>query len=102
MGLGSSGSHHASSAVPMALCCLRFANLRPAPFGPSRRGDRMPFTYTLEHEDGSPAEPPTFATAMRTGAPATRFARRGRALRVVEIRPGPEPDGDPVLVVETA
>ncbi len=24
----------------------------------------MPFTFTLKHKDGSPAEPPTFATAV--------------------------------------
>jgi hypothetical protein len=27
---------------------------------------------------------------------------RDRTLRVVEIKPGPEPDGDPVLVLEAA
>ena len=63
----------------------------------------MPFTYTLEHEDGSPAEPPTFATAVPNWKPGDTIPLGGgRALRVVEIRPGPEPDGDPVLVVETA
>jgi hypothetical protein len=31
----------------------------------------MPFTFTLEHEDGSPAEPPTFSTAVPKGVPAT-------------------------------
>jgi hypothetical protein len=33
-------------------------------FGPNRDEEGpMAFTYTLEHEDGSPAEPPTFSTA---------------------------------------
>jgi hypothetical protein len=67
------------------------------------RRDRMPFTYTLEHEDGSPAEPPTFSTAIPNWSPGdTVPLGNSRTLRVVEIRPGSEPGGDPVLVVEAA
>jgi hypothetical protein len=62
----------------------------------------MAFTFTLEHEDGSPAEPPTFATAVPNWSPGDTIpVGNGRALRVVEIRPGSDPDGDPVLVVES-
>jgi hypothetical protein len=63
----------------------------------------MAFTYTLEYEDGSPAEPPTFVTAVpnwRTGD--TIPLRKGRTLRVIGTRAGAEPDDDEVLVVEDA
>jgi hypothetical protein len=38
-----------------------------APFGPNRqrKGRPMAFTYKLEHEDGTPVDPPT----LDTGAP---------------------------------
>jgi hypothetical protein len=49
------------------------------------------FTFRLEHEDGSPADPPTFHTAVPLGA--------GRTLRVIEVRPEAS-DENPVLVVE--
>ena len=71
------------------------------PFGPSRRGDRIPFTFTLEHEDGSLAEPHTFATAVPNWSPGDTIPLGGyRTLRVVEVRDGSDPDDDPVLVVE--
>jgi hypothetical protein len=38
----------------------------------------MPFTYTLELEDASPAEPSTFSTAVPNWSPATP-SRSGRA-----------------------
>jgi hypothetical protein len=61
----------------------------------------MSFTFTLEHEDGSPAEPPTLRTAVPNWGPGDTIPLGGdRTLRVVEIRPGSEPDADPVLVVE--
>jgi hypothetical protein len=63
----------------------------------------MPFTFSLEHEDGSPAEPLTFSTAVPNWRPGDTIPLGGnRTLCVVDIRPGPEPDGDPVLVVEAA
>jgi hypothetical protein len=49
------------------------------------------FTFRLEHEDGSPADPLTFHTAVPLGA--------GRTLRVIEVRPEAS-DENPVLVVE--
>jgi hypothetical protein len=63
----------------------------------------MSFTFTLEHEDGSPAEPPTLATAVPNWNPGDTIPLgNDRTLRVVEIRPGSDPDSDPVLVVESA
>jgi hypothetical protein len=65
------------------------------------RRDRMLFTYTLEHEDGSPAEPTTFHTAVSSWHPGDTIPLgAGRTLRVITTRDGLEPDGDPVLVVE--
>jgi hypothetical protein len=62
----------------------------------------MPF-FTLEHQDGSPAEPRTFATAVPNLKPGDTIPLgNDRTLRVIEIRPGPEPNDDPVLVVEAA
>jgi hypothetical protein len=61
------------------------------------------FLYRLEQEDGTPADPPTLRTAVpdwRSGD--TIPLGPGRTLRVIEARPGTEPDEDPVLVVETA
>jgi len=61
----------------------------------------MSFTFTLEQEDGSPTEPPTLATAVPNWTPGDTIPLGNHlTLRVVEIRPGSEPDGDPVLVVE--
>jgi hypothetical protein len=63
----------------------------------------MPFTFTLENEDGSPAEPSTFATAVPNWRPGDTIPLgKDRTLRVIEVRNGSEPDGDPVLVVEAA
>ena len=61
----------------------------------------MSFTYALEHEDGSPAEPPTFRTAVPTWNPGDTIPLgHDRTLRVIEVRHGANPDEDPVLVVE--
>lgn len=61
----------------------------------------MTFTFKLEHEDGTPADPPTFRTAAPTWrAGDTIPLGRREKLRVIEVRPGREPDADPVLVVE--
>jgi hypothetical protein len=63
----------------------------------------MAFTYKLEQEDGTPADPPTFRTAVPTWSPGDTIPLgRDRTLRVVETRRGPEPDEDPVLVVRSA
>jgi hypothetical protein len=63
----------------------------------------MAFTYKLEQQDGTPADPATHRTAVPTWrAGDTIPLGNDRALRVVDTRPGEEPDGDPVLVVEAA
>jgi hypothetical protein len=60
------------------------------------------FTFSLEHEDGSPAEPPTISSAVPNWSPGDTIPLGSRTLRVVEVRPGSEPEADPVLVVEAA
>jgi hypothetical protein len=61
----------------------------------------MPFAYKLQRKDGSPAEPPTFKTAVPNWGPGDIIPLgQGRTLRVIEIRPDSEHDVDPVLVVE--
>jgi hypothetical protein len=61
------------------------------------------FTFTLEYEDGSPADPPTLASAVPNWGPGDTIPLgHDRTLRVIEIRPGPEPDDVTVLVVEAA
>ena len=76
------------------------------PFGPNRqrKGKQMAFTYRLEYEDGTSADPPTLDdVAAPTWRPGETIALgRDRALRIIDSRPGREPDEDPVLVVETA
>jgi hypothetical protein len=63
----------------------------------------MAFTYKLVLEDGSPADPPTLELAAPTWRPDETIALgRDKTLRVIDTRPGLEPDDDPVLVVETA
>jgi hypothetical protein len=61
----------------------------------------MAFTFKLEHEDGSSADPPTLHTAIPNWSPGDTIPLgRDRALRVVEVRV--DPDGKSVLVVEPA
>jgi hypothetical protein len=58
------------------------------------------FTFTLEHEDGTPADPPTLKVAVPNWAPGDTIPLgRGRTLRVVEIVVSNE-DEPPVLIVE--
>jgi hypothetical protein len=60
------------------------------------------FTFRLEHEDGTPADPPTFHTAVpnwQTGDTIPLGA--GSALRVIAIRAN-DADQPPALVVEAA
>jgi hypothetical protein len=63
----------------------------------------MAFIFKLEQEDGTPADPPSLDTAVPNwSAGDTIPLGRGRTLRVIDIRPGREPDDYPVLVVESA
>jgi hypothetical protein len=63
----------------------------------------MAFAYKLEHEDETPADPPTFQTAVPAWQPGDTIPLgRDRILHVIGTRPGREPDEDPVLVVKSA
>jgi len=67
-----------------------------------RKGDRTAFTYKLELEDGAPADPPTFKTAVPNWKAGHVIPLGGgRALRVVAVRDD-DADQPPALVVEDA
>lgn len=59
----------------------------------------MAFTYKLEQQDGTPAEPPTLKTAVPDWRPGDTVPLGGRTLRVVEVRDD-DADQVPALVVE--
>jgi hypothetical protein len=46
----------------------------------------MAFAYRLEHEDGTPAEPPTFRSAVPNWHAGDVIPLVHRSLRVVEVR----------------
>jgi hypothetical protein len=59
------------------------------------------FTFRLELEDGTPADPPVLHTAVPNwSAGDTIPLGADTVLRVVEIREAAELDEEPVLVVE--
>ena len=59
----------------------------------------MAFTFKLEHEDGTPADPPTLHAAVPNWRPGETIPLGAdRTLRVIEIRPGKDEN---VLVVES-
>jgi hypothetical protein len=63
----------------------------------------MTVTYKLEHPDGTPVDPPTFASSAGTSWDVGDPLYLGRrTLRVVATRLDEDSDGDPVsvLVVE--
>jgi hypothetical protein len=58
------------------------------------------FAYKLEHEDGTPADPPTFKAAVPNWRPGDTIPLgREMTLRVIDTRLRENPDGDPVLVL---
>jgi hypothetical protein len=57
------------------------------------------FTYRLELEDGTPADPPTFETATPTWGIGDTIPLGRRLLRVVRVRDD-DADQPPVLIVE--
>ena len=60
----------------------------------------MAFTYRLEKEDGTPADPPVLHTAVPTWSVGDTIPLgNDRTLRVIGIRDAATPDGDAVLVV---
>ena len=61
----------------------------------------MAFTFKLEHEDGTPADPPVLQTAVPNWkADDTIPLSADRSLRVVAVRSGQDPAEDVVLVVK--
>ena len=62
----------------------------------------LSFVFKLELADGTPAEPPTFKTAVPNWRVGDTIPLGGRTLRLVDVLPAFEPDGDPVSVVEPA
>jgi hypothetical protein len=63
----------------------------------------MAFDFELRKTDGTPASPPTFASAVPNwSAGDVIHLGPGRVLRVVSVRPPDDPIGDPILVVEPA
>ena len=59
----------------------------------------MAFMFRLEQEDGSPADPPTFKTALPNWTAGDTIPLGRRTLRVVAIRDD-DADQAPALVVE--
>ena len=57
------------------------------------------FTFKLEKEDGTPAEPATLARGSSELESRRPNPSGARTLRVVEVRPVSGPLDDPVLVV---
>jgi hypothetical protein len=66
---------------------------------PADNENRMAFAYRLEHEDGTPADPPTLKTAVPDWHAGDTIPLGRRTLRVVAIRDDGV-DQAPVLVVE--
>jgi hypothetical protein len=57
------------------------------------------FTYRLEHEDGTPADPPSLLTVVPNWQPGDTIPLgAGRTLRVIAIRDD-DADQPPALVV---
>ena len=54
----------------------------------------MAFTYKLELQEGTPADPPMLRTAAPTRSGDTIPLGRDKTLRVIETRPGRKPDDD--------
>jgi hypothetical protein len=59
----------------------------------------MAFTYKLEQENGTPADPPTLRTAVPTWNVGDSIPLGARTLRVVAVRDD-DADTPAVLVVE--
>jgi hypothetical protein len=67
---------------------------------PVRQEGPTNFAFRLVHADGTPAHPPTPNVSVPNMHLATGIALGSGRSRVVEARPGAQPDGDSVLVVE--
>ena len=63
----------------------------------------MTFTIRLEQADGTPAHPPTLQAAVPDWSSGDTIPlARDKTLRVIEVRPGMDPEEDLVLVVKSA
>ena len=63
----------------------------------------MVYAFKLEREDGTPADPPTLRAAVPNWRPGDLIPLGRRVpLRVTDVRPPSEPDGNPILVVVEA
>ena len=59
----------------------------------------MPFRYTLENEDGSPADPPTLTSVIPHCHPGDRILLGpGHTLRILELRTAKNPEFNVVLL----
>jgi hypothetical protein len=76
--------------MPCQRCRTGLSPLRSSePFGPSRfngREKRMAFQFRLEHDDGSPADPPTLKAAVPNWRAGDTIPVGGKALRVIDVR----------------
>ena len=61
----------------------------------------MAFLFKLEHEDGTPAEPPTLSVAVPNMGQGDTIPLGKRTLRVIGKRDD-DADHPPVLIVEQA
>jgi hypothetical protein len=59
----------------------------------------MAFVYKLEHDDGTPADPPMLHTAVPNWRPGDTIPLGHRTLRVVGLR-DEDADQPPMLIVE--
>jgi hypothetical protein len=94
----SGGGLHGSPPPAPVIC----SPCRSAPTDNGRE-NRVAFIFRLELEDGTPADPPRLDTAVPNWrAGDTIPLGGGRILRVIDIRPGEQPDDASVPVVEAA
>ena len=59
----------------------------------------MAFTFKLEHEDGTPADPPVLQTAVPNWSAGDTIPMGRKTLRVVAVRDD-DADQPPALVVQ--
>lgn len=60
------------------------------------------FTFRLQHEDGTPADPATFTAAVPNWSPGDTIHMSRRTLRVIATRLDEGSDGEPVSVLVVA
>jgi hypothetical protein len=73
--------------------------LEERPFGPREEARPDGVSFRLEHEDGTPADPPSFRTTVLSWRAGDLIPLGHRTLRVVDVR---DDDAGRCLVVEDA